>query len=302
MTATSCLLFTFCIVIITNKSGNECLNSTLSESSTSSIEDILNQKNFGEIYNKLNEMQFIEDDLILFLNEQELDKITTELNITSIEKYRLKALIRKIKYEKKLHAKHLIIEYATNYKKNLYTDSKTTRLHIDEQKIELQVHSHRGHKKEGKNGDPQCLLQGNNSRYYSENYWSFGQYEDDWIIFKWRDKNKFYLPNKLYVRNWSGSDNTGVKTLSVSIGDPSRYEWITFNPIDITLHNIRTDPQMIKIDGINPQLIRDKKYQHIRLLLKENHGGWLWISPKYVLIGIELHGVEIASLSVINSD
>ena len=273
MTSTTALSLMM-IYIMSNTASNSDHSSTCT-SSISSVKQLLIDEGLSKIYDKLYGMQLIENDLILYLNEDELEDISNKLDITIMEKYRFKAMIRKLKHEKQIDTK------PSNLQRN------------DEIKIELMVDSHRDHLKGGENGDPKYLLQENDNRYYSGIYYGFKRDEDDWIIFKFINKNKLYLPKRLYIRNWDSSDDKGVKIMSVSIGDKESDEWITFNPYHITLHNLNKEPQMITIDGIDAEIIKKKRYRYIRLLLKENHGGWLWISPKYVLIGIDVYGIEI---------
>eukprot|EP01083_Nonionella_stella_P021146 58635_1 len=138
------------------------------------------------------------------------------------------------------------------------------------QDIELMYDSHRKHQH---SHHPRNLLIDGISKVYmstiNRDFWGPGDKKQDWIIFKIKQENKYYLPKKICIKNSDWHD--ALHILDFAIGDVSTDKWEFFNPRNMKWA-AKFSIRCVDIDGVSDTTIIKNKFKHVKLVMKKNHG------------------------------
>ena len=139
---------------------------------------------------------------------------------------------------------------------------------------------------------PKYLL---NENYLYSSLINSSVVDHDWIIFRFKEKNKLYLPTKVHLKNVK--NEKGITMINIYIGDIKLNEWILLEPNDINIKRTE-NKQTFVIYAAQKSVIQRKKYQYIKLIMNNTKtSGYVWYS--FYEFGID--GIEIGKLEIENN-
>ena len=139
---------------------------------------------------------------------------------------------------------------------------------MQEEEIELEVHSHRG----DSYGPPENMLGDKPLGYYCS---TFGTIKDDWIVFQSQDNDSLFVPTRVEIR--VDLNNCAINQFNILCGNAAKQEWVRCN--QNTLKSAATNKlQSFELDTIsNMEAIESNHYQQYKLEILNNKG-----NPHYI--------------------